>query len=120
MKLRKLKRSEVTFSLHVDFELEDPAGQFSTGDTAEDKAIVQDIRNRIVANDVWAWCSVTVVAHWKDWTGADTLGCCSYDDETDFRSGDYYESMCDQALDNLNAAIQRDARALEELEVKGR
>jgi hypothetical protein len=44
-------------------------------------------------------------ARWQGYEGFDSLGGCSYESEADFKAGDYFESMKQQALDALNAEV---------------
>jgi hypothetical protein len=53
----------------------------------------------------WAWCDVTVTARFSDLTGTAYAGQCSYRDEADFKSDDYYGHMVDEAIDELQQHI---------------
>jgi hypothetical protein len=75
----------------------------ASGDVAEDKAAEDAILERLERNDIWAWCTVRVVARVEglEIVGDTYLGCCSYADEADFKTGGYYEQMCAEAREDL-------------------
>jgi hypothetical protein len=59
-----------------------------------------------VSDGDWAWCDVTVTARFSDLTGTAYLGQCSYKDEADFKSDDYYSQMVDEAIHELQQHIE--------------
>jgi hypothetical protein len=74
----------------------------ASGDDAEDRAIEDSILSRLEAGDEWAWCMVTVRVTLPCGRFAeDHLGCCSYDDERDFRAGGYFEDMVSNCMEAL-------------------
>jgi hypothetical protein len=122
MKLRKLTQSDVVFSVHISEEDIPVRGNaMASGDDAADKEDEDNIIARLNAGDLWAWCCVEVRAtynrHSSDTkhSAGDILGCCSYSDESDFRSCMYFEDMCKAALDRLNAYL---AATLESLPIE--
>ena len=75
----------------------------ASGDDAEDKRVEDEIINRLNCGDMWAWCSVRVVAYIPgiDLEGDDYLGGCCYTDENDFKQCGYFEDMKKQAKTDL-------------------
>jgi len=121
MKPRKLTEKDVVFVLACEPEQEPIEGNCSARDPDTDRATADWIRSELDHGNDWAWCCVTVTAVWQSaagptWTGSDSLGCCSYRSEYDFRTaGDYFQDMKDQALDNLNAQIAKAWQACESI-----
>lgn len=74
----------------------------ASGDETEDKIAEFQVLERLRRGDLWAWCTVRVVARVDgiDIIGENYLGCCSYADEADFKA-DIYEDMCAEALEDL-------------------
>jgi hypothetical protein len=92
---------DFTYTIHVHEEQASVRGNAcSTDDPEEDRAVEQEILGRLVWGDLWAWCTVEVRAH-KDGTyGSAYLGCCSYKNGADFRTGGYFEQMQDDARED--------------------
>jgi len=103
--LRKLRAEEVTFELSIEPEEDGPEGHFASGDDAVDAENCAAIRERLDRDEQWAWCIVTVTARWDNFSASDNRGGCSYDDEENFKREGYYEDMCANALDALNAEL---------------
>lgn len=114
VKLRKLTPADVTFSIEIEAEDIPVRGNaLASGDDAADKEAEDAIIAQIESGDNWAWCTVFVYASWNDHRAQTNLGCCSYADEADFKGeGGYYEQMCADALDALNADLQATADSL--------
>lgn len=102
---RKLKMSEVEFTITVLPEDIDPRGNASAINPDTDKEILDHIYANLDRGNVWAWCWVKVTAHWEGFEGSDTLGGCSYKSEAAFKRGGYYTDMKQAALDQLNAEV---------------
>ncbi len=62
-------------------------------------------RSRLDHGDEWAWCVVTVTVKWRNYTSTDSLGACSYADETDFRAGGYFDDMVSVCCTNIVADL---------------
>ena len=90
----------------------------ASGDKATDKAVEDEIIERLDNGDTWAWCSVCVVAEAGGVEGRAYLGACSYKDEEDFRRGGYYEQMQEEAKEDLIAQLVRAKKTLEEIEAE--
>lgn len=103
MKLRKLTSDDVVFTVHIsEDDIAVRGNAMASGDNAADKECEDAIIARLEAGDLWAWCCVEVRATYKGHEASDTLGCCSYIDEKDFRSDAYFKDMCNTALERLN------------------
>lgn len=116
--LRKLLKSEVQFEVSVEEDDTDPRGNvLVSGDEAADKAAADEVIQRLRNGDVWAWALVKVTASWKGFKAMTVLGCCSYENEAEFRSDSYYEQMQTEALAELNSQLQMTANVLAPLEM---
>lgn len=83
-----------------------------SGDDAFDEQCAREIEHELACGNPWAWCSVRVSARAGGVTGDAYLGGCSYKSEDDFkREGMYYDSMCAEALADLKAKVDEQARA---------
>lgn len=100
--IRSLQRNEVTFT--VKAEVDDMRFE-STCETYDET--VKEIQRQLDRGNVWAWSFVTVTAEWNGYRDSATLGGCSYNDESDFKEGDYYNDMCNDAFDQLNETLKR-------------
>lgn len=107
---------EVTFTITVDQDEQSVRGNaMASGDDADDKAVEDEIIARLDCGDVWAWCHVRVTASFAMFEGSDQLGGCSYKDEAEFRSGDYFKDMKQVAFDDMLAKMKAAAVKLAEV-----
>jgi len=88
-----------------------------SGDKVQDFEAEQDIQRQLDAGNVWAWCSVEVIASIDgiEVDGRDYLGCCSYKSEDDFKACEYFEDMKREARGELLGKIQDFENKLNEL-----
>ena len=102
--------SLVRYELNVDFDDIPVRGNaVCSGDDDLDASVEQEIYDRLVGGDVWAWASVQVTAYYDGIdhvVGQDFLGCCCYDDEEDFKACGYYDDMKDRAREDLYMQIE--------------
>jgi hypothetical protein len=115
--MRKIREEEVKFTLEVEPEYESVRGNLiCTGDEKEDRRFEDEIIAQLNRGDIWAWCIIRVTATYTlpDGTtvsGSDSLGCCSFRDEQDFKTTGYYDDMKREALayleSNIEAQIKR-------------
>lgn len=68
--------------------------------------IITGIEEQLARGNVWAWCSVGVLASWNIFEAIDWLGECSYESEEAFRRSDYYEDMIDHVVRKIAAQIE--------------
>jgi hypothetical protein len=74
----------------------------ASGDDAADMECENEILSRLAAGEEWAWCMVTVRVTLPCGRFAeDYLGCCSYEDERDFRAGGCFEDMVSNCMEAL-------------------
>lgn len=108
----KIDRDEIEIELilHPEYEqIEGNACACGEPDCYEAhiKPIIEDAEY-----NPWAWCCVEVRATFDGVTGSDFLGGCSYKNEADFKTpGGYYEDMVNEAIERLEAELERGARA---------
>lgn len=99
---------QVEFILEADYcDIPVRGNALASGDDAADKACEDEIIRRVNDGDIWAWAYVTVTAKWRDMEGRDSLGCCSYEDEEDFKADGYYDDMKQMAYADLIKKIER-------------
>jgi hypothetical protein len=110
--MRKLKQTEVTFTLEAEEEHIPVRGNvLCSGDDALDRATEDEIIARLDRGDVWAWACVTVTATYtmpdsgETLVGRAYLGGCSYAGAEDFKRDGYYEDMKIEALEELHKAV---------------
>jgi hypothetical protein len=101
--------SKVSYTLEVCEEFVTVRGNaMASGDADFDWSVEDSILERLEEGDVWAWASVKVTATYDGVDGVegtDYLGCCSYADEEDFKSGGYYDIMKEEARCALYDAL---------------
>ena len=106
----------IEYRIEIEPEMAPWVGSCSAIDAETDAAAETWIRDQIDAGNEWAWCSVTVVARWGDVEGEDHLGCCSYDNEEQFKQpGGYYDDMRQEAYRVLEDRLERSAAAYADL-----
>lgn len=105
--LRKLLPEEVTFTLTAEVdEIPVRGNALCSGDALEDKACEDALLARLDDGDIWAWACVTVTATYREFSGAEILGACSYRDEEEFKKDSYYLMLRESALDNLQSNME--------------
>ena len=69
------------------------------------KEAEDEILQRLESGDIYAWFTAKVTVRDEDGNEAsDYLGCCSYENEKDFRAGGYFQDMVDECIRQLEAA----------------
>lgn len=117
MKTRSLRADEVFFKIEAeDEDIPVRGNAMCSGDDDADRECEDEIIARLDRGDVWAWCCVKVTATWNGWKGVAYLGACSYEDQTDFEAGGYWDDMKHEALNDLNRSIASAANELQTLE----
>jgi len=79
----------------------------SPEDMIDDAEVCKNIYEQLNARGSWAWCCVKVTAKFDRFEEDVYLGCCSYESEEDFKSGGYYDDLCDEAFENLQNELER-------------
>lgn len=98
----------VAIEIIADYETMPLEGNLiDSGDAEFDKRVCEDVRQQLNVGNVWSWCSVEVKVSYKNIIfSSDYLGCCSYDNEADFKAGAYYSDMVDTCIYDLNKQLQ--------------
>jgi len=113
---RKLTLDDCEFTIRIEADDLQVRGNLASGDDEADRKLENSIIERLDGGDLWAWCYVLVRAVPKelvsnpgmlgDLYGEDSLGACSYRDESEFRqSGGYFDDMCSNALAELQTKV---------------
>ena len=77
-------------------------GNASAIDPETDARVAAEILERLERGDEWAWATVRVSIAFDGFEAVDTLGGCSYADETDFRTpGGYFDDLRDAVLHEI-------------------
>jgi len=105
---RPLTKPEVEILLTIEEEDTGPAGCFSCGDDKQDEELVNEIQFKLARGNLWAWCQVRIEVTWGGFNECQYLGCCSYENEEDFKQhSGYYDQLVDEVIDNLNQNIKK-------------
>lgn len=98
----RIPASEIVYTLTPepeDIPLE--GNVLASGDFITDRNAEEEVRRQLDNGNEWAWCCVTVTASWNGFSGSAHLGCCNYASAEDFKTGDYYEDLCNEAAGEL-------------------
>lgn len=101
-------RNVADIEVRCEPEVERIEGNASSIDEETDRETEAWIHEELESGNEWAWCNVLVTAAHAGEDGADSLGCCSYKSEADFRAGPYYGDLVDRALQELAQKLNRD------------
>lgn len=101
---------EIEIVLHEE-DIPVRGNAMASGDDKLDRRVENAIIRRLDNGDLWAWCTVEVRATFDGYSGSTYLGGCSYKNEKDFKKGGYYEDMVREAITELEAELERGARA---------
>jgi hypothetical protein len=77
-----------------------------SGDEEYDREVEDQLIDEVNSGNVWAWFSAEIKASYNGVSCSDYLGCCSYEDEQDFRASDCYQDMVAQATDELREKLK--------------
>lgn len=113
--IRKLTKEDVKITVVAEEEDTRVEGSFDSGDKTLDDELVYEIEQNIALGNVWAWCCVKVTVTWGEFSAFDCLGCCSYENEAEFKADGYYDDMVGVALDKLNENVQKTYDAISSL-----
>jgi len=103
---RNISKKEVDFKIRLHPELIPVRGNaIFSGDEAYDEFVEDQILDKLVSGNQWAWCTVEVEASYNGNIVSEYLGACSYESERDFRACDTYAEMCDRAFEKLSAKV---------------
>jgi hypothetical protein len=77
----------------------------ASNDENLNKEAEDEIIQRLESGDIYAWFTAKVTVCDEDGNEAsDYLGCCSYENEKDFRAGGYFPDMVNECIRQLEAA----------------
>ena len=98
---------ELTYEIEIEEEDMDIERAFPE---LEDKELVDQLIRRLNRGDLWAYCwvkvSAVLVVGGRTYRGFAGLGCCSYENEEDFKKGGYYEQLKDDAFLDLQQNLR--------------
>lgn len=86
-------------------------GEFQREDGSNDEELNAWIRSELNSGNLWAWCVAKVTVTYRGLEGVDYLCGCSYKSEADFKVGGYYESMINEAVEELAKDLETLANA---------
>ncbi|KKN21621.1 hypothetical protein LCGC14_0923630 [marine sediment metagenome] len=72
-----------------------------SGDADFDTVLNNAIAERLNNGELWIWCTVEVKVTIDGFTANDYLGCCSYDNEQEFKAGGYYDDMVETCKEDI-------------------
>jgi hypothetical protein len=77
----------------------------ASDDEKLNKEAEDEIIQRLESGDIYAWFTAKVTVRDEDGNEAsDYLGCCSYQNEKDFRAGGYFPDMVNECVRQLEEA----------------
>ncbi len=105
--MKQLTLDDITWTLAAEQDSLPIRGYcMVSGDDELDEQVARDIEKRLEYTE-WAWALVSVVGEWEGIEATAYLGGCSYKDEADFRSCDYFESMQAECLAEIHDKAKR-------------
>lgn len=109
MKVDRAKlRPLVKVTLECEPEDQAYTGHFETENGEPDRELEKWIEKELQNGNEWAWCSAHVTVRYAGMRGDDWLGGCSYKSQEDFmQPNGYYDSMIDEAVDDLAKQIEK-------------
>lgn len=95
------------FKIEMEPEQASPIGYFAYDTAEENRAAEKHVLQQVQSGNDWAWCSVRVYVEFSDGQRihSNWLGCCSYENEKDFRENSgYFRDMCKEVQALLREA----------------
>lgn len=107
--MKQISIEDVDFTIEAECDDVPVRGNaIMSGDDAFDKKVENEILERLIDGDVWAWASVKVTGTYRNILKAsDYLGCCSYANQEDFTKDGYYDDMRQNIVNELNDQLQK-------------
>jgi hypothetical protein len=106
-KLEIYLKKNAVITIHAEEDESAVRGNLiASGNDVTDAKDEDTVIRRLVSGDVWAWASVEVKASIGEFNASVYLRQCSYKNERDFKSGDYYTDMIDDAISELANRIE--------------
>lgn len=97
----------------AEIEIRVHAEDIHPRDSFDDPRDVKWALDQLNSGNEWGWCCVEVRATFLDLVGRDVLGGCSYENETAFRAGMYFDDMVKNAVEELAVVLERTFSAIE-------
>ena len=109
-RFQEFVEAEVVFAVQCEPEEMPVAGNvLASGDGATDRAAELEVLAQIEAGNVWAWCSIRVVATVPlipQVAGLSVLSTCSYRSEQAYLDSELFDAMKEDALQDLNRQLE--------------
>lgn len=114
--MRRLTLADVEWTISpMPEEASIRGNALANGNDEDDKAAEDDIQAQLDGGNVWAWCTVVLDGTYKGLSSVETLGCCSYASEADFKTpSGHYEDMQQAILDDLQSQAEELCKSLRE------
>ncbi len=103
--MSRLSPDDCTYVLSVEPEHVPYVGNCSAVSPEQDAETESWIREQLAAGNEWAWCIVTVTAHYEGYSALAGLGCCSYESEASFRDDPYFSDLKAEAFNRLSDIV---------------
>lgn len=107
----KIDRAALRKTSHIELEVHDEdvsyQDAFDRGKTQDDRDQIAWIEGELLQGNRWAWAQVSVTVGRHGFEGRGSIGGCSYESETAFRACDYYESLVDEAVEELAVILEQ-------------
>lgn len=106
--MRQITIAEITWKIEPTPEhLPVWGNAIASGDDELDSKYESEILTRLNSGETWAWCTVRVSGQWNGIECSDYLGCCTYENEQDFRENSgYFEDMQAEIRGQIQAAAE--------------
>ncbi len=104
--LRILREHDMFQQMQIEIILHDEhipieGNAIDSGDADFDNKVNANIIERLNMGQLWAWCTVEVKVTIEGFTANNYLGCCSYDNEQEFKAGGYYDNMVETCKEDI-------------------
>jgi hypothetical protein len=122
MNVRKLRRDEVKFRYSIEPDSWPFKGNvLASGVEEDDKEAEDEVRRRLEANDILAWCISKCTAYWVSPSGeihygTSMLGGCSYAPDTTMEEIVEDMGLEEEALDSLMDGLEHITRAAKHIQ----
>lgn len=103
--MMKIDRAALRRKAHIDLEREEADTSYTR--ELDDKTSIAWVEEQLELGNRWAWCDVKVTAYMHGLEGTAYLGQCSYESREDFVRCDYYETLVNEAVDDLAKQLEK-------------
>lgn len=102
--MQKIDRAALTKRAKISLRQEPEDRSYT--DDFDDPETLAWIKNQLERGNDWAWCQVDVKAKLFDLEGISGIGGCSYENKQAFINGGYYESLVQEAVEELATKLE--------------